>query len=204
MKLRVREAILVEGRYDKNTLAQVVDALIIPADGFSIFRNKEKIRYLRRIAEERGLIILTDSDGAGFLIRSHLKGQLPEQKLKQAYVPEISGKEPRKRAPGKEGLLGVEGMRKDVLIAALRSCGATFEHSQPQTVGKDPITKADLMRLGLAGGEGSAALRLQLQQKLDLPSKMTANALLQALNLLYSKAELENAIAGIKEKKGVK
>ena len=123
---RIREAIVVEGRYDKNTLSQVVDTVILETAGFGVFKNQELVALLRRLAEERGLIVLTDSDGAGFLIRSRLKGALPPDRVKHAYIPDVSGKERRKRAPGKEGKLGVEGMSPAVLVEALRRAGATF------------------------------------------------------------------------------
>ena len=126
MKQTVREVIVVEGRYDKNALSQVVDATIVTLGGFAVFNDREKLAFLRRLAEQRGLIVLTDSDGAGFVIRNYLKGALPRDRVKQAYIPDIRGKERRKRAPGKEGKLGVEGMRPEVLEAALRRAGATF------------------------------------------------------------------------------
>ena len=124
---KLKEVIVVEGRYDKNTLSQVVDAVIIPVNGFSIFKDKEKLALLRRVGQERGLIVLTDSDGAGFMIRNHLRGLLPKEQVKHAYIPDIYGKERRKRTAGKEGKLGVEGMRPDTLLTALEKCGATFE-----------------------------------------------------------------------------
>ncbi len=193
---KLREVIVVEGRYDQNTLSQVVDAPIVTLGGFAVFNDKEKVRFLRRLAEERGLIVLTDSDGAGFVIRNYLKGALPKDKVKQAYIPDIYGKEKRKRAPGKEGKLGVEGMRPEVILEALRRAGATFldEAADEKKVPKTPITKADLMEWGLAGGEGSAERRQALLKALDLPEHLTANAMLEALNLLYGKEELERLL----------
>jgi ribonuclease M5 len=190
----IKEVIVVEGRYDKNTLAQVVEATVITLGGFSVFNDKEKLAFLRRLAEERGLIVLTDSDGAGFVIRNYLKGALPKDKVKQAYIPDVYGKERRKRKGGKEGKLGVEGMKSEVLLEALRRAGATFldEESAARTI-KPPITKVDLMELGLTGGPNSAARRQALQKKLDLPVNLTANGLLEALNLLYDRDELEQA-----------
>lgn len=183
---KIKEVIVVEGRYDKNTLSQVVDATVITLGGFSVFNDREKLAFLRRLAEKQGLIVLTDSDGAGFVIRNYLKGALPKDQVKQAYIPDIRGKERRKRAPGKEGKLGVEGMKPDVLLETLRRCGATFldetEETQPPKV---PITKADLFELGLTGGPDSAAKRRALLKRLDLPEHLTANGLLEALNLLY-------------------
>ena len=188
---KVKEVIVVEGRYDKNALSQAVDATIVTLGGFSVFNDREKLAFLRRLADKQGLIVLTDSDGAGFVIRNYLKGALPPGKVKQAYIPDIHGKERRKRHAGKEGKLGVEGMRPDVLLEVLRKAGATFEdETAPTDTGKTPITKADLFELGLTGGQDSAAKRQALLKKLDLPEHLTANGLLEALNLLYSVEEL--------------
>ena len=188
---KIREVIVVEGRYDKNTISQVVDATVVTLGGFSVFNNKEKLAFLRRLAEERGLIVLTDSDGAGFVIRNYLKGALPKDKVKQAYIPDIHGKERRKRHAGKEGKLGVEGMRPEVLLETLARAGATFLDGEGESaLRKEPITKADLFTLGLTGGPDSSAKRQTLLKKLDLPEHLTANGLLEALNLLYSVEEL--------------
>lgn len=188
---KVREVIVVEGRYDKNTLCQTVDAAVFPVDGFAVFNDKEKLSLLRRLADERGLIVLTDSDGAGFVIRNYLKGALPKDKVKQAYIPDFYGKERRKRKAGKEGKLGVEGMRPEVLLAALERAGATFEGEEeaPAPV-REPLTKADLYELGLTGGPDSAQKRRALMRRLALPEHLSASAMLDALNLLYGKAEL--------------
>ena len=188
---KVKEVIVVEGRYDKNALSQVVDATVITLGGFSVFNDKEKLAFLRRLAEKQGLIVLTDSDGAGFVIRNYLKGTLPRDLVKQAYIPDIYGKERRKRAPGKEGKLGVEGMKPDVLLSALERAGATFLDGEAgETQKRDPITKADLFILGLTGGRDSSAKRQALLRKLDLPEHLTANGLLEALNLLYGREDL--------------
>jgi ribonuclease M5 len=185
---KIKEVIVVEGRYDKNTLSQVVDATVVTLGGFAVFNDREKLAFLRRLALERGLIVLTDSDGAGFVIRNYLKGALPRDRVKQAYIPDIHGKERRKRAPGKEGKLGVEGMRPQVLLESLRRAGATFlDEGDQSTALKEPITKADLFALGLTGGTGSAARRQALLRQLDLPEHLTPNALLEALNLLYTR-----------------
>ena len=187
---KIKEVIVVEGRYDKNALSQVVDATVITLGGFSVFNDKEKLAFLRRLAEKQGLIVLTDSDGAGFVIRNYLKGALPRELVKQAYIPDIYGKERRKRAPGKEGKLGVEGMKPDVLLSALERAGATFLDGEVEENRKrDPITKADLFILGLTGGQDSAVKRQALLRKLDLPEHLTANGLLEALNLLYGREE---------------
>ena len=192
---KIKEVIVVEGRYDKHTISQVVDATVVTLGGFSVFNDKEKLAFLRRLAEERGLIVLTDSDGAGFVIRNYLKGALPKDRVKQAYIPDIHGKERRKRHAGKEGKLGVEGMKPEVLLAALERAGATFLDGEEECVpAKEPITKADLFALGLTGGPDSAAKRQALLKKLDLPEHLTANGMLEALNLLYDRETLEQAM----------
>lgn len=186
--VKIREAIVVEGRYDKNTLSQIVDAVVFQTDGFGILNNKEQLALLRRVAEQRGLIVLTDSDGAGFVIRNFLKGAIQPQYLKHAYIPDISGKEKRKSAPGKEGLLGVEGMTPEIILIALTRAGATMEGEAVHTA--VAITKQDLVEMGLSGGPNSLQMRKNLLKKLGFPAHMSANAMLQALNLLYTKEEL--------------
>ena len=193
--LKIREAIVVEGRYDKNTLSQVVDTLIIPVDGFQVFKRRDTVALLRRVAEKRGLIILTDSDGAGFVIRSHLKGAIPPQWVKQAYIPDIYGKEKRKAAPGKEGKLGVEGMSPQVLEAVLRRAGATVLGEPTETGAKGrEITKADLFRDGLSGGAGSKERRNALLKQLELPEHLTSNGLIQVLNSLLTYEEYQKVV----------
>ena len=188
--LKIKEAIVVEGRYDKNTLSQIVDAPILETSGFAIMKDKQQLNLLRKVAQTRGLIIFTDSDGAGFMIRNYLKGAIPSKYLRHAYIPDIHGKERRKSAPGKEGKLGVEGMTPQVILDALRKAGATVLGEEPvRSVGN--ITKQDMMELGLSGGADSSFLRKKLLKQLDLPEHMSANAMLQALNLLYSLEELE-------------
>ena len=187
--IKIREAIVVEGRYDKNTLSQIVEAPILETAGFGIFKDKKQMALLRQAAEKRGLIVFTDSDGAGFVIRNHIKSAIPAKFLKHAYTPDILGKERRKAAPGKEGKLGVEGMTREIILEALRKAGATFEGKEAASTHQ--ITKQDLMDLGLSGGADSSAKRLALLKKLNLPEHMSANAMLQALNLLYSLEELE-------------
>ena len=190
MKPRVRQVIVVEGRYDKNALSQVVDAVIVETGGFSVFHDREKLAYLRRLAAARGVILMTDPDGAGFVIRNHLKGVLPPEQILQAYVPDVYGKERRKRKGGKEGKLGVEGMSPSVLEAALRRAGATFlDGAADPPADRTPITKADLFCLGLSGGKDSQLRRREMLRRLDLPEHMGANALLSVLNALYSREE---------------
>ena len=186
---RIREVIVVEGRYDKNALRQAVEATVVETGGFGVFNDRERLALLRRLASERGLILLTDSDGAGFVIRNFLKGAIPQSQLKQAYIPDVYGKERRKAAPGKEGKLGVEGMSPQVLLAALERAGATFEDGDTAPAGGPLLTKADLYALGLSGGADSQGRRQALLKRLGLPERMTANALLEALNILYTREE---------------
>ena len=190
--VKIKEAIVVEGRYDKNTLSQIVDTTILETAGFGIFKDKQRMALLRRVAQKRGLIVFTDSDGAGFVIRNHIKSSIPAQYLKHAYIPDILGKEKRKAAPGKEGKLGVEGMTREVILQALKNAGATMEDGQSKPA--DAITKQDLMELGLSGGPDAASNRKKLLKVLNLPEHMSANAMLQALNLLYTREELEKIV----------
>lgn len=184
---KIREVILVEGRYDKNTLSQLVDAVILETSGFGIFNDKQKQKLLRTLAEARGLIVLTDSDGAGFVIRNFVKGCVDPALVKHAYIPDIFGKERRKATPSKEGKLGVEGMRPEVLLDALRRAGATIdgESAAPEKT----ITKADLYARGLSGCDDSAEKRKALMKRLDLPERLSATALLDVLNALMSREE---------------
>ena len=186
-KPHIEEVIVVEGRYDKNTLSQVVDAAILELGGFAIFNNAQKLSLLRRLAKERGIVLFTDPDGAGFVIRNRVKGAITDGRVLQAYAPDIYGKEKRKRVGGKEGKLGVEGMAGSVILDALHRAGATFAGEEAADRG-DPITKADLMDRGLIG-DGSAARRAALIKSLELPEHLSANALLEVLNLLYTKNE---------------
>lgn len=191
--ISVKEVIVVEGRYDKNTLSQVFDAVIVETSGFGLFKDGEKLALLRRLAEKRGLVVLTDSDGAGFVIRNYIKGAIDPALVKMAYIPDVPGKERRKSSPSKEGKLGVEGMSAEVLIAALRRAGATLggETATHRTGG---ITKATLYELGLSGRPESAARRRELLKKLDLPEKLGANALLDVLNALYDEESLRASV----------
>jgi ribonuclease M5 len=194
---RVKEVIVVEGRYDKNILAQIVDATILETGGFAIFNDQQKLNLLRRLAQARGLILLTDSDGAGFVIRNFLKGALPKDRVRQAYIPDQIGKERRKRKPGKEGKLGVEGMTPDILMHALETAGATFDDvGEDSGISRPPsITRLDLYQMGLSGGRDSAARRLKLQHDLDLPEHLSTGALLDVLNLLFTREELLNRMS---------
>lgn len=197
--LRIREAIVVEGRYDKNTLSQLVDTLILTTEGFGIFHRADRVALLRRVAAERGLILLTDSDGAGFVIRGYLKGVLPPEQVKQAYIPDRYGKEKRKARPGREGKLGVEGMPPEVLERALRQAGATFLEETPGAAPRGALTKADLMRLGLSGCPSSGARRTALLRALELPEHLSTGSLLPVLNTLLTPEEVERVVRELDE-----
>lgn len=188
-KPRVKEVIVVEGRYDKNAVLQAVDASVVEVGGFALFNDKEKVAYLRNLAEKRGIILLTDADGAGFVIRNHLKGCLPPEGVKQAYIPDVYGKEKRKKKCGKEHKIGVEGMKPEIIVESLRRAGATLEGQEtpPQGAG---ITKADLLEKGLIGPDSNIE-RLRMQRKLGLPERLTANGFLEALNLLLTREEFD-------------
>ncbi len=184
----VREVIVVEGRYDKNALSQVVDAVIIETSGFGIFNDAEKRKLLQTMAEARGLIVLTDSDGAGFVIRNYIKGCVDPKLVKHAYIPDIYGKERRKSAPSREGKLGVEGMKPQVLLDALIRAGATFDDEENKKTAPR-ISKADMYARGLSGREGSAEKRARLIKQLGLPERLTADGLLDVLNATMSREE---------------
>ena len=190
----VREVIVVEGRYDQNTVRQTVDATVVCTDGFAIFRHKDRQEMLRQLAVRRGLIILTDPDGAGGVLRGFLCGIVDPQYVKNAFIPDVFGKEKRKNSPSKEGKLGVEGMTQDVILRALETAGATFEDVETPIRG-EPVTKADLFRWGLSGRENSREKRRILQKALALPERMSAGQLLQVLNILSSREELESILA---------
>ena len=184
----IKEVIIVEGRYDKNTLSQIVDAVIIETSGFGIFNDRQKQKLIRTMAEKHGLIVLTDSDGAGFVIRSFISSCVPPELVKHAFIPDVHGKEKRKAQPSREGKLGVEGMPPEILLEALRRAGATVGEGRRGT--SEYITKADLYALGLSGRENSAAKRASLVHALDLPEHIGTNALLDVLNAIMDKEEL--------------
>ena len=184
--IKLKQAVVVEGRYDKNTLSQLIDAPIFETGGFGIMKNRALLDFLRSVAEKRGLIILTDSDGAGFVIRNYLKSALPKDRVLHAYIPDICGKERRKDHPGKEGKLGVEGMRPEVLLEALKNAGAEAENTNAPS---RPITKTDLFLTGFSGGKESAKKRKMLQKELHLPEHLGSNAFLDAVNLMMSREE---------------
>lgn len=184
---KLRQAIVVEGKYDLNTLRQLVDASIFTTNGFTDMKDAALLRLLRHAAQTTGLVILTDSDGAGFLIRNTLKSALPREGVLHAYIPDMPGKEKRKRVPGREGLLGVEGMSPEILYQALLDAGAQLEDEPTAAPGDVPVTKQDLYTLGLSGTANSAQARAALLRELSLPAHMSTNALLQAINLLFTR-----------------
>ena len=179
---RVRQAIVVEGKHDVIRVHSAVDAVVVPTDGFRIFKDKEKMAMLRRLAQVRGLIVLTDSDSAGGVIRNHLLSCIPADQLRQAYIPPIAGKEKRKPTPSKEGLLGVEGMDAATVLAALERCGAVFEDEETPAYASLALTKADWMALGLSGTADSGYRRERLARALGVPTYLSANRLLELVN----------------------
>lgn len=181
--IHLRQAIVVEGKYDKIRLAPLVDAPILVTGGFRIFKDREQLALLRRLARQDGILILTDSDTAGFRIRNYIKSAVPEGKIFHAYIPEILGKEPRKDRPSKEGTLGVEGVSLQVLAAALEKSGVLFAEGPK----KDPVTRMDLYEAGLSGGPDSRKKRLDLLRELKLPRYLSTAALLEALNALMDR-----------------
>lgn len=191
--LKIKEAIIVEGRYDKIKLSSIVDTSIIETGGFRVFKDKEKQNLIRKIADKRGILILTDSDGAGFVIRNFLKGAVPPDKIKNAYIPQLKGKEKRKAEASKEGLLGVEGISDQIIIEAIRKSGATIIDGD-SVFRSAEITKSDLFELGLTGSDNSRQLREKLLKSLNMPTYLTTNAMLQALNCIYSLEELKEIL----------
>ena len=196
--IKVGEAIIVEGKYDKNTLSQVVDGVIIDTSGFGIFNDREKLALLRRLAEKTGIIVFTDSDGAGFVIRNYIKGAVGTGRVLQAYIPDVAGKEKRKRSPSKEGKLGVEGMTPEVIVEALRRSGAMIDSAAVQI--RSPwLKKSDMYALGLSGSDGSADRRKRLLRAMDFPEHTSANVLLELINALYTPDEFRELLEKTEE-----
>lgn len=193
--ITIKEAVIVEGKYDKMRVSALFDTAVIETGGFRVFNDKEKRAVIRELALKRGVILLTDSDGAGFVIRNYLKGSVPTDKVKQAYIPEIKGVERRKKEPSKQGLLGVEGMTDEIITQAVLKSGATVAGEEEQP--KSALSKADFYELGLSGRENSAQLREKLLKHLGFPRYMTANALLSALRLIYDREELEKELKAL-------
>lgn len=185
--LHVKQAVIVEGKYDKIKLSSVIDGVIIPTNGFSVFKDKETLSLIRYFAETEGIIILTDSDSAGFKIRSYIKGAVARGKIINVYIPDIFGKEKRKAIPSKEGKLGVEGMEKEVILEAFKKAGITSEEREARN---DPITRTDLYECGLSGKENSSAMRKKLLAELGLPGLLTAPGMVDILNTMITRQEL--------------
>lgn len=190
--IKLKEAVIVEGRYDKIKLKNLIDAPIIETNGFRIFNDKERRDMIRQIADRRGILIMTDSDGAGLVIRNFLNGAVDKSKIKHCYIPQLEGKEKRKEQKSKEGYLGVEGVPDDVIIEAIRKSGATVIGEEAAQTNE--ITKADLFTLGLTGSSNSAQKRKKLLKKLNMPDYLSTNAMLTALNCLYSLEELKSLL----------
>ncbi len=195
--IKIDRVVIVEGKYDKIKLSSILDAVIIETDGFGIFNNKEKQALIRKLAETKGILILTDSDSAGFVIRSFIKGIVPAEQIKHAYIPDIFGKEKRKTEYSKEGKLGVEGIKPEIIIEALEKAGVFCEESD--NTDKREITKLDLFEDGLSGREDSSQMRKKLLKHLGLPERITSNALVQILNTFLSFEDYKKAIEEIKD-----
>lgn len=187
--IKIKQAVIVEGKYDKIRLANIIDAVIIPVHGFSIFKDRDTRELIRSLAKSCGIVILTDSDSAGFQIRARIREIARGGEVINVYIPDVAGKERRKREPSKEGLLGVEGIDDKLLLEAFRKAGVAADDVPQKTAGACPITKADLLDLGLVGGSGSAQKRVELQRRLGLPTRLSANMLIEILNVMYSRDE---------------
>lgn len=191
--IKVNEAIIVEGKYDKIKLSSIVDGLIIETNGFRIFKDKEKINLLRNLAKKRGILIFTDSDSAGFLIRNYISSIIPKENIKHAYIPDIYGKEKRKYNYSKEGKLGVEGIPKKIIEKSLKDAGVIFKETELVKKNKREITKIDLYDYGLSGRDNSSELRKAFLKQLNLPEHLSVNSLVKVLNcsLTYEEFEIE-------------
>ena len=205
-RIKIREAVIVEGKYDKIRLESVIDALIITTDGFGIFKAAEKRELLRALARERGLLVLTDSDGAGLVIRNFISGCVDPSLVKHAYIPRVEGKERRKSAPSKEGTLGVEGMTREAILGALKTagiypCDSELSHGtcgSGLSDGEPAVTRQQLYDDGFIGGQDSAALRRALLARLGLPEYLTTSAMLRVINAVSDKERYSDAAAYVK------
>ncbi len=195
--ISIEPVIIVEGRYDKNKIKQIFDTVVLETAGFGIFKDKEKAALIRRLAQTRGILVLTDPDHAGFLIRGYLKNIAAEGKVYHAYIPDRLGKEKRKAHPSREGKLGVEGVTEEEIIQAVRRSGVSMNGEKETREEEKPVTKADLYALGLSGRPDSKEKRRLLLKKLDLPENMTAGALLEMINILGGASLLEQVLEGI-------
>lgn len=192
--IKLAQAVIVEGKYDKIKLSSIIDAVIITTNGFNIFKDTEKLELIRYYAEKTGIIIMTDSDSAGFTIRNHIKGAVKKGTVINVYIPDIMGKEKRKLKPSAEGKLGVEGVEKKIILEALEKAGVTASAGEE----REKITKTDLFTLGLSGGKNSSELRKKLLEYLKLPSLLSPNSMLEVLNTMLSLEELEEIMCRIK------
>lgn len=184
-KIKLTEAVIVEGKYDKIKLSNILDAFIIETNGFAIFKDKSKLSFIKKLAKDRGIIILTDSDHAGFMIRNYISSGVPKEQIKNVYIPDIFGKEKRKDTPSKEGKLGVEGMTKEVILASFEKAGV----SSTSSVCDNPITTVDFYDLGLTGGANSKAKRKAVCKALDLPEFLSTSSLISCINNFMTKEE---------------
>ena len=191
-RIKIKETIIVEGKYDKMRLSPLFDANIIELGGFQIYNNKDRLALIRRIADKNGIIILTDSDSAGFRLRHYLSSAIPKANIKNVFIPDVSGKEKRKAKPGKENLIGVEGMTTEVLISAFKKSGIDVENGSFERT--EPFSKSFLYEAGLSGGENSSELRKKLCEHYSLPKMLTANSLAEILPIITTKAELLSAL----------
>lgn len=197
--IHLDEVVIVEGKYDKIKLSSMLDTVIIETGGFAIFSDGEKLDLIRKMAETRGVIIMTDSDRAGFAIRSFLRGALPAGKVRNVYIPDILGKEPRKDGPSKEGKLGVEGVPDEIIERCLKRAGVSCSGSKSAAPEKERITKLDLYEDGLTGGNGSFALRRRLLSYFGLPERLSSNMLVDVLNAMTDRAGYKSAVEAVKK-----
>lgn len=195
---RIKEAVIVEGIYDKNKLESFLDGVILTTHGFAVYKNEDFVKMMQKMADRSGIVILTDSDSAGIRIRNFIKQKVDPDKVKHAYIPDIEGTEKRKRRPSAEGLLGVEGMDEDIIIKALRDAGCTVDDVSSDISVNDNITKTDLYMLGLSGGKGARQLRERLAHEIGVPAKLSSNMLLEVLNRIVDREELVELVQKIK------
>lgn len=193
-KIKIHEAVIVEGRYDKIKLSNIIDAFILETDGFSIFKDKKKLTFIKKLALERGIVVLTDSDHAGFMIRSHISSAVPKSQIKNVYIPDVYGKEKRKAAPSKEGKIGVEGMSTEVILNAFEKAGVTAS----KVTCDNPVTTADFFELGLTGGANSKEKRKELCAELDLPEFLSVSSLISCINNMMSKEEFTEKVKAMR------
>lgn len=193
-KIKIHEAVIVEGRYDKIKLSNIIDAFILETDGFSIFKDKKKLTFIKKLALERGIVVLTDSDHAGFMIRSHISSAVPKSRIKNVYIPDVFGKEKRKAAPSKEGKIGVEGMSTEVILNAFEKAGVTAS----KVACDNPVTTADFFELGLTGGANSKEKRKALCAELDLPEFLSVSSLISCINNMMSKEEFAEKVKAMR------